>query len=150
MPDEILNTNEHNENAILTIRSTQCADDETEQSELNTTARYSSDGNEIRIEYTELDENGKEVGQTVITILEQNLVTIHKLGFAEAVMILEKGKTHPVKYSTMFGDLEMMLCALEIRSQFHPGGGKLLLRYMIDIGDSYSATNTIDLRVRLR
>ncbi len=142
--------NERNENAVLTILSTQTAEGETDRSELNTTAVFSRKGNEVTIQYTELDDTGNAVGETVITVLSQNLVTIHKIGFAEAVMVLEKGKTHPVKYSTVFGNMEMLLCALDIHALFHPGGGRLQLRYLIDIGDSYSAVNTIDLRVRLR
>lgn len=141
---------ERNENAVLTILSTQTAEGETDRSELNTTAMFSQKGGEVTIQYTELDDTGNAVGETVITVLSQNLVTIHKIGFAEAVMILEKGKTHPVKYSTVFGNMEMLLCALDIHALFHPGGGRLQLRYLIDIGDSYSAVNTIDLRVRLR
>lgn len=140
----------HEENAVLNILSTQTADGETERSELDTTAHFSRKGNEFTIIYTELDENGNPAGETAITVLNQNLVTIHKIGFAEAVMILEPGKTHPVRYSTIFGDMEMLLCALEIQASFHPGGGRLQLRYLIDVGDSYSALNTIDLHVRLR
>ena len=141
---------ERNEDAVLTILSTQTAEGETDRSELNTTAVFSRKGGEVTIQYTELDDTGNAVGETVITVLSQNLVTIHKIGFAEAVMVLEKGKTHPVKYSTVFGNMEMLLCALDIHALFHPGGGRLQLRYLIDIGDSYSAVNTIDLRVRLR
>ena len=140
----------HEENAILNILSTQTAEGETERSELDTTAHFSRKGNEVTIIYTELDESGEPAGETSITVLDQNLVTIHKVGFAEAVMILEPGNTHPVLYSTIFGDMEMLLCALEIHASFHPGGGRLQLRYLIDVGDSYSALNTIDLRVRLR
>lgn len=140
----------HEENAILNILSTQTAEGETERSELDTTAHFSHKGSEVTIIYTELDESGEPAGETSITVLDQNLVTIHKVGFAEAVMILEPGKTHPVRYSTIFGDMEMLLCALEIHASFHPGGGRLQLRYLIDVGDSYSAMNTIDLRVRLR
>ena len=140
----------HEENAVLNILSTQTADGETERSELDTTAHFSRKGNEVTIIYTELDENGNPAGETAITVLNQNLVTIHKIGFAEAVMILEPGKTHPVRYSTIFGDMEMLFCALEIQASFHPGGGRLQLRYLIDVGDSYSALNTIDLHVRLR
>ena len=140
----------HEENAILNILSTQTAEGETERSELDTTAHFSRKGNEVTIIYTELGESGEPAGETSITVLDQKLVTIHKVGFAEAVMILEPGKTHPVRYSTIFGEMEMLLCALEIHASFHPGGGRLQLRYLIDVGDSYSAMNTIDLRVRLR
>ena len=138
------------ENAVLTILSTQTADGETERSELNSTASYSFTEGNPEIAYTELDEHGEESGRTVITMLSEDLVTIRKTGFTEAVMILERGKTHPVKYETMLGTMEIMLCALEVDGKFTQSGGKLRLRYLIDIGENYSAMNTIDLRVGLR
>ena len=138
------------ENAVLTIFSAQTADGETERSELNSTAVYNCSGSEVTIEYTELDETGEESGKTVITVLSRDLVTIQKTGFTEAVMILERGKTHPISYNTVVGSMEMMLCALDIQADFHAGGGRLLMRYLIDIGESYSAMNTIDLRISLR
>ena len=138
------------ENAILRILSSQTADGETDRSELNSTACYACSGQEVRIKYIELDENGEESGETVITVLGSGLVTIQKTGFTEAVMILEQGKTHPITYNTVVGSMQMMLCALEIQADFHPQGGRLLMRYLIDIGESYSALNTIDLRVSLR
>ena len=138
------------ENAVLTILSTQTADGETDRSELNTTASYQYAADETKIIYTELDEAGNENGETIITVLKNDLVTIQKTGFAEAVMILERGKTHPVKYSTMLGTMEMLLCALEIHAELGANGGRLLMRYLIDIGESYTAQNTIDLRISLR
>lgn len=150
MPADQLKQNKHGENAILTILSAQHTDGDTDKSELNTTALFTYQDDEVRIEYTELDEAGKPIGQTIITVLNEKLVTIHKIGFAEGVMILETGKTHPVKYSTMFGHIEMLLCTLDIQAAFQPNGGRLQLRYLLDIGNSYSATNTIDLHVRLR
>ncbi|MBR4201319.1 MAG: DUF1934 domain-containing protein [Oscillospiraceae bacterium] len=142
--------NRKDENAVLQILSSQTADGETERSELNSTACYSCSAQEVRIKYTELDENGEESGETVITVLADRLVTIQKTGFTEAVMILEQGKTHPITYNTVVGSMQMMLCALEIHADFHSDGGRLLMRYLIDIGETYSAMNTIDLRVSLR
>lgn len=138
------------ENAVLTIYSSQTADGETDRSELNTTACYAYTNTEITVSYIELDENGEENGETVITVLDDGLVTIHKTGFTEAMMVLERGKPHPVKYETVLGTMEMLLCALDVRSDLRPEGGRLQLRYLIDIGESYSAVNTIDLRVSLR
>lgn len=138
------------ENAIVTILSTQTADGETERSELNTTAFYSYQNRRPVIRYTELDENGNETGETVITVLEEGLVTIQKTGFAEAVMVLERGKAHPITYETFFGTMDMLLCALDVMPDLYEDGGSLRLRYLIDIGETYSAVNTIDLRVSLR
>ena len=141
---------ERNENAVVRITSIQTAEGETDQSELNTTASYRITPEAAEITYTELDETGDVSGETIVTVLHDGLVTIRKTGFADAVMILERGKTHPVKYSTMLGTMEMLLCALDIRAELDEEGGSLHLRYLIDIGEAYSAQNTIDLRVSLR
>lgn len=138
------------ENAVLTIISTQTADGESDRSELNTTAVYCYSPESTDIAYTELDENGEEAGKTVISVLSGDLVAIHKTGFTEATMILERGKTHPVKYETILGVMQMLLCAVEVDAAFGENGGRLRLRYLIDIGEAYSAMNTIDLRVSLR
>ena len=141
---------ERDENAVVRITSIQNAEGETDQSELNTTASYRITPEAAEIIYTELDETGDVSGETIITVLQDGLVTIRKTGFADALMILERGKTHPVKYSTMLGTMEMLLCALDINAELDEEGGSLHLRYLIDIGEAYSAQNTIDLRVSLR
>lgn len=141
---------ERDENAVVRITSIQNAEGETDQSELNTTASYRITPEAAEIIYTELDETGDVNGETIITVLQDGLVTIRKTGFADALMILERGKTHPVKYSTMLGTMEMLLCALDINAELDEEGGSLHLRYLIDIGEAYSAQNTIDLRVSLR
>jgi uncharacterized beta-barrel protein YwiB (DUF1934 family) len=141
---------ERKENAVVRIISVQNAEGETDQSELNTTASYRITPEEAEIIYTELDESGEVSGETIITVLTGGLVTIQKTGFTDALMVLERGKTHPVKYSTMLGTMEMLLCALDISAELDETGGHLHLRYLIDIGEAYSAENTIDLRVSLR
>ncbi len=141
---------EREENAVVRIISVQNAEGETDQSELNTTASYRITPEEAEIIYTELDESGEVSGETIITVLTGGLVTIQKTGFTDALMVLERGKTHPVKYSTMLGTMEMLLCALDISAELDETGGHLHLRYLIDIGEAYSAENTIDLRVSLR
>ena len=141
---------ERDENAVVRIMSIQNAEGETDQSELNTTASYRITPEAAEIIYTELDETGDVSGETIITVLQDGLVTIRKTSFADALMILERGKTHPVKYSTLLGTRAMLVCALEINAELDEEGGSLHLRYLIDIGEAYSAQNTIDLRVSLR
>jgi len=140
----------HTENAVLTIRSAQKAESETDSSELNSTAFYHYQDGKAEISYTELDEQGQENGRTVITVLNGKLVSIRKTGFTEALMILETGKTHNAHYVTMLGTMDMRLCATDIEADFNSGGGILRMRYLLDIGESYSAVNMIYLQVSLR
>lgn len=143
----MLNTEE---NAVLTILSTQITDDDSDSTELNTTAHFAFLPDRVEIVYSELDETGAESGETVISVLGNDLVSIHKSGFAEAVMILEHGKTHPFKYVTILGTMEMLLRTIELSASFDETGGRLKMRYLLDIGEQYSAENIIDLRVKLR
>ncbi|MBR3267417.1 MAG: DUF1934 domain-containing protein [Oscillospiraceae bacterium] len=138
------------ENAVLKIRSAQKAENETDASELNTTAEYAYENGKAEIAYTELDDQGEENGKTVITVLNGTLVSIRKTGFTEVLMILETGKTHRAHYQTALGTMDMRLCATDIEADFHAKGGSLRLRYLLDIGESYSAVNMIHLHVALR
>ncbi len=138
------------ENAVLRILSTQTAEGETDRTELDTKAKYEYTAEQTVITYYEVDEMGRETCETVITILRDDLVTIRKSGFISTSMVLERGKSHPVQYISPFGTLEMLLCAQTIRSEFTETGGTLRMQYLIDIGDSYSARNTIELRVSRR
>lgn len=142
--------NARGENAVLTLRSFQRSDDDTDSSELNTTAQYTYHPDRTEIVYREADEDGIPGGETTITVLGDSLVTIHKTGFIEATMILEAGKTHAVHYQTMLGTMEMQLSAITVTSRLNRNGGQLQLRYALDIGDSYSAVNNVDLRVTMR
>lgn len=143
-------TNRPEENAVLRIRSTQTAEGETDRTELDTKACYFCCGDRTEIAYYEVDEMGTETCETVITVLSDSLVTIRKTGFISTSMVLELGKTHPVQYISPFGTLEMLLCAQVISGDFTETGGTLRLQYLIDIGDSYSARNAIELQVSLR
>lgn len=135
---------------MLRINSTQTAEGESEKTELDTKARYEHTGEQTEITYYEVDDMGRETCKTVITILRDDLVTIRKSGFISTAMVLERGKSHPVQYISPFGTLEMLLCAQTISSEFTEKGGTLRMQYLIDIGDSYSARNKIELRVSLR
>lgn len=136
--------------AVLTIISRQRTETEEDSSELNTTARYRFTPEQTEIVYDELNENGEREGETRITVLRGDLVSIQKTGFTEATMIIEAGKTHAVHYDTMVGSMDMMLSALSVSTSFDAEGGHMKLRYVLDIGDSFSAENTIELQITMR
>ena len=149
------NENSRQENAVLTIRSQLVYEnDEPEWSDLNTKADFHYHKSEVKIIYTDVDDRGEETGQTVITVTGfhdgEPLVTIHKTGFTDALMILESGKTHPVEYETPFGTLSMQLHTMQAHADFSQYGGEMYLRYAMDVGDHSENINTIVLRVTMQ
>ena len=138
-------------NAVLKIKSSQCADGETDSSELDTTAKFRfAPGADPQITYDETDDMGSIQGQTIITVLAPNLVTVQKTGFTEATMLLEEGCTHAVVYETMLGSMEMMLSALRVEAVLDENGGTVFLQYTLNIGADYEAVNTIEMEIRLK
>ena len=149
------NTHKRTENAVLTIRSRlEFEQDEPEWSELNTKAVFRCRGDAARITYTDLDDRGEKIGKTDVTVTgirrSSPLVSIHKTGFTDTLMILEPGKTHPVSYETMFGTIHMQLHALEVRAALSPTGGEIFLRYSMNLGDRSENVNTVILRVTMQ
>lgn len=143
------------ENAVLTIRSKlEYENEPAEWTELNTKAKYRFRGDTVVITYTDVDERGDPIGSTDITVTgfreKMPLVSIHKTGFTDTLMILETGKTHPVSYDTMFGTISMQLHAIRVHAALTPEGGEILLRYAMDLGDHSENINTIVLRVAMQ
>lgn len=135
------------EHYVLRILSCQRTDDDEERSELNTVARYLYKPGGTEITYTEVDENGLPEGETCMTVLGPELITIQKSGFTEATMVLEKGKTHYCSYRTIVGAMDMQLNATEVYSSLHPDGGVIRMTYILEIGDGFSAVNSIEIQI---
>lgn len=143
------------ENAVLTVRSRlEFEQDSPEWSELNTKAQYQYHGETASIVYTDLDELGEPIGETEVTVTGLRsgslIVTIHKTGFTETLMILEPGKTHPVSYETMLGSFRMQLHTINIRAFFTEKKGEIILRYSMNLGNSASNVNTVIMRVTMQ
>lgn len=143
------------ENAVLTIRSRLEFEQESpEWSELNTKAVYQYRGDSASIIYTDLDEQGDKIGETEVTVTglrhSAPMVTVHKTGFTETLMILESGKTHPVSYETLLGTFHMQLHTLQVRTVFSENKGEIILRYTMNLGDSPANVNTVIMRVTMQ
>ena len=139
-----------NINAALTITSVQRADDQTDRSELNTIAYYRYAPDKIEIHYPELDEDGEPCGKTKITIFPNRIVTVDKIGFVVTKMVLEAGKAHFATYDTIAGSLDMIVSAIDIIPRLDSQGGRLYLRYMLELNGDVTTENILDLQIRMQ
>ncbi|MCQ2417820.1 MAG: DUF1934 domain-containing protein [Oscillospiraceae bacterium] len=141
---EIKNT----ENAVLSVRSIQKTSDGSDESELNTTAYYQLTEHGPEIAYYEVDDTGKRIGRTLLSVLSDHLFTLNKSGFTSSTMIMETGKTHPVAYKTPYGTIDMQVFTSRITSAFNENGGHLTAEYSLQVGDNFHGFQTIDLTVQ--
>lgn len=136
------------ENAVIYIHSLQRSDDQTDSTELNCKGIYLFTSDRIQIIYPELDEDGSVSGITVISVINDSLVTVQKTGFTESGMVLEKGKAHEAVYSTIVGSMDMLLSTIDIQCELNQNGGTLKLHYLLEIiNNDFRAENILELRV---
>ena len=148
--NDLANGNIKNINATLTIASVQRSDDQTDRSELNTIAYYRYAPDRIEIHYPELDDDGEPCGQTKITIFPNKIVTVEKVGLIATKMVVEIGKAHFATYDTVVGSLDMVVSGLDIVPRLDGQGGRLFLRYMIELNGEMTAENILDLQIRMQ
>ncbi len=141
------NIRANQKNAVITLVSTQTVDDSTESATLTADAVYQYDPKRSLIAFSQLDPSEKEgdgIQNTLITVLADNIVTVYRTGTVESEFVIRVGQTTPM------GTLDLEFYGLAVESALAPSGGRLFLRYAINIGGAAVSINTIDLKITLK
>ncbi|MCL1823263.1 MAG: DUF1934 domain-containing protein [Oscillospiraceae bacterium] len=135
----------------IDIKSTQFADDEKDVTELFTFGRLKRGRgqNKYKITYDESEATGFD-GTVTLDVKGNDIVTMYRSGDAMSNLVIEKGKKHHCHYGTPFGDFMVGVTADEIRSELSDDGGKLYLKYTIDINSSYMSETEMHINIKER
>ncbi len=113
---------------------------------LRTTGTYTERGGARFIAYKEYDEENPKVSYTSVLKVEPGRVTMMRAGSATR-LILEQGRRHLCLYDTGYGTLSVGVFTSELRSSLDKQGGKLDVKYTLDIDSNLSSRNEIQIRV---
>lgn len=104
-------------------------------------------GNGYMLKYQEVqtdDETGENAVQDVILSMENDRVTMTRLGPYGTTMVFVKDRRFEGAYHTPFGDLGMALFATQVNCQLGPDKGHVHLEYQLDMQGNYAAVQSID------
>jgi uncharacterized beta-barrel protein YwiB (DUF1934 family) len=139
-------------NVCIDIKSTQFAEDERDVTELFTYGRLKrgrgKDKNRYKITYEESHATGFDGSTVTLDVDGSDMVRMHRSGDARSSLIIEKGKKHHCHYGTPFGDFMVGVTADEIRSELDENGGRLYLKYTLDINASYMSETEMQINVK--
>lgn len=124
--------------------------DEDGKTEFSTSAEgimYVKDGGYF-IFYTEQDEDGEKMSDGRITVTK-NSVEIKRTGAYSSRLIFEEGKTHKSIYSTPYGNMPAVLKTRKITSAVDSDGGKIILEYIMTVGER-TFENSVTVRIDIR
>ena len=128
------------ENYLISILGRQQVDGET--------CSYVKKGKNRYITYKEYDseENGKPV-TSVLKVEGNDKVTLMR-GAGSTRLVLENGKRHLCQYDTGYGNMMIGIFTSQLHSSLTDEGGKLEVRYTLDINSNLSSSNEILITIK--
>ena len=123
--------------------------DEVGEISLNTTGSYTAKGGTRFIAYKEYDAENPKVSCTSVLKVEPDKVTMMRSGTATR-LILEKGRRHLRLYDTGYGMLTVGVFTSQLDSSLGEQGGRVDIKYTLDIDSNLSSSNEITVEVKPR
>lgn len=134
---------------MITLKSVQSTDYDRDETELITSGSYEIEGDTYTISYDETEATGFDGSKTMLTCWGNKKVSMDRTGEAESHLIIEKAKKHHCHYGTPFGEFMVGIYTHAIENNLTPEGGKLYLKYTVDINSSYISDNEIYVSIRI-
>lgn len=118
---------------------------EPEEVALSTTGTYTERGSARFIAYKEYDEDNPRVSHTSVLKVEDDRVTVMRPG---SRLVLEQGRRHICLYDTGYGTLSLGIFTSELSSSLAREGGRLNLKYTLDIDSNLSSSHELEVVIR--
>lgn len=123
--------------------------DEKTETSLITEGTYGSDEeNSFLISYKDSDATGFNGSVTEISVKGNSLASIIRTGTANSDLVIEPGKKHHCHYETPYGEMAVGIYTHSIKNDLDSDGGRLYMKYTIDVNSSYMSDNEIIMNIR--
>ena len=132
---------------MISLTSVQWQDDEKNETELMTRAKYIRENGWDIISYEDTSATGFEGSVTTIKVDKGRNASITREGTANSVLSLEIGRKHFCQYGTPYGNLQIGVYTHAIENTIAKDG-RLYLKYTLDLNSSYLSDNEIIMTVQ--
>lgn len=121
-------------------------DEGCDKSEFFTTGEFEVVEDGFVIRYDESGEIGYEDCSVTLSVRPE-LVVIERTGTANSALYIDKNRKHHCVYGTPYGDFTLGVNTYEIENKLTEEGGKLYIRYGIDLNTDFISENKINITV---
>ena len=136
------------ENYLISILGRQQVDGETGEVQVTTLGSYVKKGKNRYIIYKEYDSEGNGKPVTSVLKVEGNDKVTLMRGAGSTRLVLENGKRHLCQYDTGYGNMMIGIFTSQLHSNLTDEGGKLEVRYTLDINSNLSSSNEILITIK--
>ena len=132
---------------LIEITGTQNADGETGTINMITQGLLVTENGKVTLQYDE-NGDGRDAVRTILCVEDENTVTLDRMGDTEGRMTIQRGRRNTGLYTIGPCEFTMGVFGEHFSSTLNECGGKLSLRYTIDINTSFASRNEVNIVVR--
>lgn len=132
---------------LLSITGLTGTDDDGENVELITAAKYSYCNKKASVEYMESELTGMSGTMTHIFV-EPDEVLVTRTGTVNMHMRFRRGGKHYFSYETPFGSMTMGLSTQSIKNDLDEQGGRLEVNYLMDMDSTMPTRNKFIIQIK--
>lgn len=85
---------------------------------------------------------------TMVKVEQDRMVTMQRTGGLRSRLTVEKGQRHMSHYDTGYGELMVGVFGEQIENQIGSAGGRLYMRYTIDVNHSLVSRNQVEINIK--
>ncbi len=135
-------------NVLINIVGTNTVENEADKVEFTTEGKLGEKEGKMYILYEEDESIGARGVKTMLKIENDKQVILQRSGPLNSRMTIEKGQRHNCCYSTVQGDIMVGVFGEVIKSEINQNGGKLYMRYTVDVNMGLVSRNEIEISVK--
>lgn len=135
---------------IITVTGIQEVDGEKDKIEVTVTGDYVEKNGHRYIKYKEYDAEDPNICLDTAVKVEDNKVSIIRMGDRPSRLILEQGVRHQCHYNTVMGDIMMGVYTSSIENNLTDNGGDLKAKYELDFFADLVSTNEFHINVKAK
>lgn len=119
---------------------------EKDEIEVITKGKFYHKGNKQYITYKEMEAETQESVMSTVKI-EDNRVTLSRIGSNSTNMLFETGKKHVSHYNTRFGMFELGITTRNMDIQLEDSKGEIRINYLLEVNNSPIGINDISIKI---
>lgn len=135
-------------NVLIKINGTNTSEGNADKVEFTTEGKLGEKEGKMYILYEEAESIGTTGVKTMLKVESDKQVVLQRSGALNSRMIIEKGQRHNCCYSTVQGDVMVGVFGEAIKSELNDNGGKLYMRYTVDVNMGLVSRNEIEISVK--
>lgn len=137
-----------NNDYLITIDGKHKTGDNTETVSLTTLGNYTKRDGKFYISYHETSATGFDGDITTLTVEDELRATLERTGKTNSKLVMEKGQKYMCHYDTGYGNMMIGIFADIIDNHLGHDGGKVRLRYTLDMNSNAISTNELNITVK--